>query len=282
MGILLGLLTALAYGGGDYVAGLAARHAPALSVVLYSKLLGAAMLATLAWVTGAPPAAGSVGWSIVAGLSLGLGSFLYFRALAGGDMGVVATVVATWTAVVPFGIGLALLGERPSMATQLGAFIVIVSIALVTGGVKRKPVTVTGHVMGTVARATPGGLVLGGFFVFLDLADASRTPLWSATWVLLAAAATVALVLPFTAGRRPRGGRTWALVAATGVCQAVATSAFAVALGHGLLSVVAVAAALSPAPTAMLAWWLSGERLARLQVLGLALALAGIATMSLG
>lgn len=281
MGILLALLTAFAYGGGDYVAGLAARHAPALAVVLYAKLIGAVVLGAIALAVGAPPASGSVAWSLVAGLSLGLGSFLYFRALAGGDMGVVATVVATWTAVVPFAAGISLLGERPSPVALLGAITIIAAIAMITGGA-RMPGRGNGHALRAVVRATPGGVVLGGFFVFLDLADAARTPLWSATWVLVAAAATVALALPFLNGHRPRGRLAWTLIALTGLCQAVATTAFALALGYGLLSVVAVAAALSPAPTALLAWLMSGERLSPLQWLGLVVALAGIAVMALG
>jgi len=85
--------------------------------------------------------------------------------------------------------------------------------------------------------------------------------------------------------RRPtlRLGRRWLVaVAAVGLCDVAANALFALASTEGLLSLVSVLGSLYPVTTVLLAYALLHERLTRVQVAGIATALAGVAALSAG
>ena len=62
-----------------------------------------------------------------------------------------------------------------------------------------------------------------------------------------------------------------------GLLDMVANVSYLLAVRHGLLSLVAVLTSLYPATTVMLAMSLLGERIVRIQRVGLALALVSVA-----
>ena len=124
-------------------------------------------------------------------------------------------------------------------------------------------------------------LGFGGFFVGMDAAVDSSEPFWA----LLAARASAA---PLLAGRRSSPcGRGWTARAAAvpalaliGLLDVGANACFALGTDTGLLSVVAVLASLYPVTTVVLARGVLGERLAAVQAVGVALALAGVALIA--
>jgi len=67
-----------------------------------------------------------------------------------------------------------------------------------------------------------------------------------------------------------------------GCFDVLANSLFALATNHGLLSLVAVAGSLYSAVTVLLARFVLGERLAPIQLAGLASALVGVALIAAG
>jgi drug/metabolite transporter (DMT)-like permease len=67
-----------------------------------------------------------------------------------------------------------------------------------------------------------------------------------------------------------------------GLFDVGANGTFAVASQSDLVSVTAVLASLYPVVTALLAWRIHGERLARLQVVGVVTALAGVVLLAGG
>lgn len=77
-------------------------------------------------------------------------------------------------------------------------------------------------------------------------------------------------------------GSTLVLLSLAGLLQAAATLAFVVAVRMGLLSIIAVAGALSPAPTALMARLFQAERMSRVQLAGFFFALVGILLIVLG
>jgi drug/metabolite transporter (DMT)-like permease len=96
--------------------------------------------------------------------------------------------------------------------------------------------------------------------------------------LLACTAATVAaLGLPWRVPRRDIGP-----VALPGLLLVVGTIAYGVATTKGLVSVVSVLATLSPVVTVGLAVLVLGERLARRQQLGVAVALAGVVLLAAG
>jgi drug/metabolite transporter (DMT)-like permease len=91
----------------------------------------------------------------------------------------------------------------------------------------------------------------------------------------------VLLALRRLAGGRPARADL-PLLAVVGVFDVAANGTFALATQSGLVSVSAVLASLYPVVTAVLAWRLHGERLTRLQVGGVALAMAGVVLLAAG
>lgn len=274
MALALGLLTALGFGVGDFLAGLAARRVPARVVTVGAKAVGAAVL-LLAY-----PLAGGGGldgpWAPAAGVALGLGSLVYYRALAAGRMGLVAAVTGVVSALVPFGAGL-LLGERPALPALAGVALVTAALALATA--RPAPVSVRRAGRGAGLAAAVAGALFGLFFVLLDRGQGGDAVLSAAAAM---ATAGLLLLVPVRASRpRPRvTPAALGAIAGVGCGSAVATLAFVLAVREGLLALAGVAAALSPLPTAACARVFLGERLTRRQAAGFALALVGLALMA--
>jgi drug/metabolite transporter (DMT)-like permease len=131
-----------------------------------------------------------------------------------------------------------------------------------------------------VAFAALAAVALGAFTYFLGL-GAREGDAWSA--LVGARIASLLLLLALTLGRRalPVVPRRWLLpVAAIGICDVAANLLFALASGHGLLALVSVLGSLFPVMTVVLAYAILHERLTRVQLAGIALALAGVAALS--
>jgi drug/metabolite transporter (DMT)-like permease len=98
-------------------------------------------------------------------------------------------------------------------------------------------------------------------------------------------AVAVPLVLVALAASRPRfqaSPRSFGLLIGVGVGDTVATLLYSTATTRGLLSVVVVLASLYPIVMVVLARVLLAERVARAQLAGVAVALAGVALISAG
>ncbi len=292
MALVLGLLTALSYGIGDFLAGMVGRRMAPLAVALYSQLVGAAFMLVAALLFGGLPSITMLLWGAAAGAAMGFGFVVYFQALTLGRMGIVAAVTGVWGAAVPFVFGLAL-GERPSVWAMAGVALVAVAIAVVSAG---SPAAIPSHSLpppgdvprprrrqllgGGLTQATIAGVVFGLFFVFLDQADGG-SPLWPATAAVVASIVVVAGLVPIFRPVLRLGMRDLTVMTAVGACQALGTLLFIIAVREGLLSIVAVAAALSPVPTALCARAFMGERLTRWQFAGFTAAIAGVALIAL-
>jgi drug/metabolite transporter (DMT)-like permease len=241
-----------------------------VGVVAISSVTGVVLLAAIVWFVPSDPTVDDVAWGAVGGLAGGIGVMLFYRALATGVMSVVAPVTAVTGAVVPVVTGF-LLGERPGTLAILGIAIAIAAVALLAReapGDREEPSVGARQAF---VLAVGAGLGFGGFFVLLDRTgdDAGLWPLVasrSATFLLMAVIALVtstALV--------PRHAAIAATLA-TGVLDMSANVLFLLANREGLLAVVAVITSLYPASTIALAHVVLGERLARHQLVGLALA----------
>jgi drug/metabolite transporter (DMT)-like permease len=133
----------------------------------------------------------------------------------------------------------------------------------------------------SVVLAIVAGLSFGIFFTGLDAAAADR-PGWAILTVRVGAVATVLAALLATPTRFDGVGAVWPVLIVIGVFDALANALFAIASTKGVLPVVAVGSSMYPAFTVALAHAVLGERLARLQWLGVILALAGVAMIAAG
>ncbi|WP_017925442.1 DMT family transporter [Thioalkalivibrio sp. HL-Eb18] len=287
MAFFLGLLTALGFGAGDFLGGLASRRIPALVVACYSQFLATGALLLIAIPMAGLPGPQALIWGGASGLALALGLLAYYHGLAEGSMGLVAAITGVISALVPLGVGLAL-GERPGMLALVGIGAIVVAIGMISGGARKaSPRRLDRPVRGLMALARGAhpikglldaviaGVCFGLVFVFLDQAEAG-SPLWPVVATSAVGALTLALVMLVLRPERGMSRSTFVLLALAGLFQAAATLAFVVAVRMGLLSIIAVAGALSPAPTALMARLFQAERMSRVQLAGFAFALAGI------
>lgn len=293
MAALLGLAAAAGYGAADFLGGLLSRRAGVLPVVLWSQVASFLTLLGAAAVLGpGRPSAVALGWGGAAGAAAAAGLMIYFRGLARARMGVVASLTAVVTALLPVLVGM-VLGERPSAVALAGVALAIGAVALVSlsSSLAATPGTVApradvGRVRGAatapgVLEALMAGAAFALFFVCLD-----RTGDGSALWPLLAATGATLVVLggALTARRRSwrPAGAPWPGLVAAGLLGTGASLAFLLAVRQGLLSLVSVLASLSPAMTVALARVVLGERLSGAQLSGLGAAVAGVALIAAG
>ena len=131
--VVFGLASALCWGAGDFSGGLATKRAPVFGVLAIGQAGGLLLLIVLALVWGEPlPSATDLGWGLAAGLAGAVGLASLYRALAIGQMGMVAPVSAVLTAALPALFGA--LTEGLPGALKLGGFgLALLSIWLVAG-----------------------------------------------------------------------------------------------------------------------------------------------------
>ena len=267
------------YGAADFLGGLAARRANTLAVVVVSQLSGLVVLAVVVvLLPHASPTMRDLAWGAVAGIAIGAGIGLLYRALAIGRMAVVAPTTAVCAVAIPL-IGAIALGERPGPRILAGIALAIVAIVLVSQARERiahgERAASAGAGLGLALLA---GVGIGLFFLALAQA-ASTAGLWP---LLICRLATVVLVgvSALAVGRSLRMATPIAAIAmACGVIDALANALYLIATYHGPLSVVVTLASLYPASTVILALVVLGERLGALQVTGIGCALVAMLLM---
>jgi drug/metabolite transporter (DMT)-like permease len=191
-------------------------------------------------------------------------------------MSIVAPISATG-AVVPVVVGIAG-GERPA-ALQLGGIAAAVVGVVLASREEDAGARSPGRTSVLLALVAAAGF--GSFFV--GLRPSARVNL---AWALVASrGASVALLMIAAAMRRPaavREPRALLALAVVGLLDLSANGLYALATRHGLLSVVAVGASLYPLATVALARVLLGERVRRVQEVGIAAALTGVVLIAAG
>jgi drug/metabolite transporter (DMT)-like permease len=208
-----------------------------------------------------------------------VGLAAFYRGLAIGTMSIVAPIAATG-ASVPVLVGLAS-GDRPSAAVLAGIAVAIVGVVLAAR--EQAP---EGSVAAAVARrsvllALGAALGFGAFFVGLD-ASADAGVLWALLAARIASFSLIAAVALAARPRVPADPRTLALLAGIGLFDLAANACFALATTEGLLSVTSVLASLYPLMTVLLARLVLGERVRRIQEVGIAAAVVGVVLIASG
>lgn len=276
--VALGLAASLVWGTADFLGGLSARRRALWAVVVVAQA-GGLVLAGAVWLAaaGSTPSTTALLAAAGGGAAGAVAIAAFYRALAVGTMGVVAPVAATGV-LVPVLVGIAQ-GDRPSAAQGVGAAVATLGVVLAA---RERGAPVAGSRL-AIALAAVAALGFGLLFVGLERAG-DEDPFWA---ILVARATAVVVVGAAALAVRarlelPREAPALALLALVGVLDTGANVLFVLAADHGLLSVVAVLGSLYPAVTVVLARGLLGERLARAQLAGVVLTLAGVAGIAAG
>jgi drug/metabolite transporter (DMT)-like permease len=275
--VLFALAASACWGCGDFLGGLRARRLPVLTVLITAAPAGLIAIAIVVAVRADPAPTGLFWlWASLSGIGGAIGIAGLYKALAVGRMGVVAPITAT-APLIPVVAGLAR-GERPSTLQYVGIAVAFLGILIAAREVEKSAI------QRRVAAGVGYALVafVGFGFTQLTLDEASNDdPYWATFGLrLVFTAVLVAAVAVLRPGRAPR-----ALVPSLvllGLLDIAGTLFFAVATSRGLLSVVAVLGSLYPVVVIALARVVLHERLARVQLVGAAIALAGAALISAG
>ncbi|BBO69526.1 hypothetical protein DSCA_34560 [Desulfosarcina alkanivorans] len=275
LAITCGLCSAVAWGAGDFAGGFASRRGNALTVVLFSQLIGGILLFCLAtaFARSLPPAGHLVSGGL-AGIFGVLGLTGLYSGLARGRMGLVAPLSAVVTAVVPMTFSFFVEG-LPGGFRLTGFAVAMAAVWFLSspGGKSR-------IAPGELRLSLLAGLGFGLFFIFMDHAS-SQAVLWPLVAARAAAIVVMAVLLAVTRqlAAPPRGQFTF--IALAGILDTAGNAAFGMAAHLGRLDIAAILASLYPASTVLLAWLVFRERLGRRQWFGVATAAVALVLIAL-
>ena len=279
---LLGLLGAIVYGASDFLGGLAARQISAVKVTAINAVAGLALLMLGSFFIPSQ-------WSItvlVTGLLGGLAGsaclVLLYACLAIGPMSILAPIIALISAAIPIAVGF-FRGERLSAAGNIGLLVgavAIVLICLVPGEGRVRPS------VRAVLMACGSGISVGLYLIIIDLSPSNSggAPLlitFAVTGLVMGALMLLQRLTRRGAAPARATRQTVTFAILCGLTDAIAASLFLIALRVGDLSVVSVLNALAPAGTIVLAALFLKERIAKVQWVGLAVALVAAALLAL-
>jgi drug/metabolite transporter (DMT)-like permease len=280
--VALGLGSAVAWGLADFLGGLKNRELSIWTVGLASQLAALLICLPLLVVSGPVPEDRVLAYGVAAGVANAVGLLTFYRALALGRMSTVAPIVGM-SALLPVVVGL-LSGERPSLLQSAGITIGIGGIVLASREFDDRPSdgpALRWIILLAIVAATAVGANLIAIEKAVALSDDT-----SVLWPIGVARAT-AVVLIFGGAvatgslRRPKARHLLALFA-LGALDLTANVLYAHATQETLLSVAAVLGSLHPVVTILLARALLDERLRSVQVMGVALAIAGVCLIAGG
>ncbi|WP_406150897.1 EamA family transporter [Streptomyces sp. NBC_01012] len=288
MTALFALATSLLWGLADFGGGLLTRRTPALTVVVVSQCIAAAVLGIVVLATGGWSEAGGRLWFAVAAGAVGPVAMLsFYKALALGPMGVVSPL-GSLGVTVPVGVGL-LVGERPGLLQFAGIAVAVAGIVLAGGPQLRGAPVQRQAIMLTLLAAFGFGAVMA----LISEASTTVTGLFLALFVQrvtnIAVGGTALYVSVRRGGRAlPEEGGAGVVRAAlpalafVGLADVAANGTYSIAAQHGPVTVAAVLASLYPVVTALAARGVLGERLRGVQAAGAGLALLGTLLLATG
>jgi drug/metabolite transporter (DMT)-like permease len=268
VGIVYGLLTSLSIGAADFFGRRVANaRGPVVTGVSMQFVAIFASIVSLAIV----PSSFSVGAlaiGAVSGFGLGVGLWGYFGGLQRSSSAVVAPLVATLSAVVPYLYAI-VRGSTPAPLAVGGAAVAIVGLVLITLGGGRVAHLRSGLLWGLVS-----GLGYGiGLSVVIEASDASGS--WPAVGQRLAACSLMlAAAARLRVDPRPPAGLRLVALAA-GSVAGLSTIFYLLGVEVDATSTV-VTASLFPAVSVIVGRVVYADDVGRRQVVGLIVVLAGV------
>jgi drug/metabolite transporter (DMT)-like permease len=279
--IVLGFATALVYGFADFFGAIASKKLAPVLVTCLAGFTGLVFLLALTPALGASANPAAIIWGIWAGVWSAFAMSCLYASLAIGPISILSPLGALVSAIVPAIVGLSL-GDSFSSLGWVALALILVAVVLVgfvPGQDVRLPSTKG------LLLALGAGVGIGAVLICLDAAPADSG--LTSVILLRAVSATllgVFLVIAIRLGKvpKPKGipkNYWWALIAA-GILDSSANVFFLLASRVGTLTVVSVLTALYPLGTIVLARVFLKEKIARVQTIGVLLALAASAVLA--
>jgi drug/metabolite transporter (DMT)-like permease len=278
----------------DIASALASRRLGSLKVTAGIQVVSAILLVALAVGRGAALPADPVALAAAALLGIvGAGAYLsYFTGLRIGPISLVSGVVAAYGGLVVV-LAVLIRGETLTPVQIAGAALATVGVVLTAvafdGGIRATRFSGPGVVFAVVALILFAVMTVGlaeaiersGWLEVLVVSRIVNALVSVGAVVVLSALAIprlAAIVQVDTVGRRPR---SWAIVVVAGVLDVAGLIVFAVGLEQAETWLVGLVSSFGPAFTILIAVLLLGERLRRVQWIGLAGVALGMVLIAL-
>lgn len=277
MTVLLGLLAALSVGTSDFLGGLASRRADPVVVTAVSSLVGLllAFVASLAVVGEARLA--DLAWGALGGVVLAGGLVALYAGYARARVSIAAPVAGVGAAALPVIVASLFGDDTLSPTATAGVLLGLLAIGLVSMARSEQRGSVGSSVLYGLGGAVGVGMLL------VCLANTSED---SGLWPIVAARGSGFVVLSVVIAARRLALSTsrgvWLHVIGIAALVTAGNALFLTAARLGSTAVAAVLASLFPAATVFWAWLVFRERLRRVQLLGLGIALAAVALIVSG
>lgn len=304
LSVILGLSGAVVYGISDFFGGLGARYLGAIKITWFSEMAGLLTAVFAFLIFGGNWATQATGQTLMwGGLSGFAGTFailFLYASLAIGPMSILSPLGALVSAIVPVAWEF-LSGNTLSPLAYIAMAVALVAVALVGFVPEKGAVKVTAR---GLLFATFAGLGIGLYLICMNQTspESGFAPFVANRFVALSIMTVVVVITTIIALVRKRGMLTggnpradmvvgekgainWKrglqLAVLCGIFDTTGNVIILTGLHIGNMSVMAVLAALYPAGTILLATILLKERIARVQMIGLALAIVAAAMLSL-
>jgi len=279
MATLLALLSSILWGGADFLGGKLSKRYQAIAVTAVSQAIGLAIgilivLISSSWFRP------TLSWDnyflsgVIAGLLGFIGLVAFYTGLATGRMGVVAPISAL-SVTIPLTIAF-INGEKPNTGQLIGMGIALTGAFFASG-----PEIKGGLAIKPIVFAVIAAFGFGGAVTFIAKGSESSAIMTMTTMRF----ATFMVALLLFARYRTIGGFTkkdLPVLILLGAADFIANLLLGVATTKGLVSLAVVLGSLFPIVTALMAFKLLHERLHKVQYIGIALAIMGVAVISAG
>lgn len=293
--VFFGFTGSLIFGGGDFFGGLASKRISSFLATGIAALTGIVLLALFSLGIGGSISPEAVIWGMLSGLFGSLAILLLYAALAIGPMSILSPLGALVSAVIPVAWALFITNETllwfGYIALGIGA-LAIVLIAFTPEKDAIKP-TAKGLTLSIVS-----GVLIGLFLIALDNApgDAGLYPLifnrvvnvsimfslLGAIWLVRKMQKVSSLYASkSTQDRLANLKKGIQLAVVCGVLDATGNALLLLGIQTGNLSVMSVLTAMYPAGTIILAALVLREKITKLQLVGMVLALTAAALLAL-
>lgn len=278
MASLLALFSSLLWGSADYHAGNLSKKFPAIAVLAVNQAFGFIagfflVIFSGAWHVNAFGDGGYLIPGIIAGIAGYAGLISLYAGLSTGRMGVVSPI-SSLSALLPLGYAINFKGDQLSAILWFGVIIAILGGFLASG-----PEISQGLPLKPVLLALSAAFFFGSALICMAIGSQSSALMTMTTM----RATTLVFSLGLFIRYRNVGGLGKAqlpILIFIGVADFAANLLLGVATTKGLLSLAMVLGSLYPIATVILAFKFLHERLHRVQYVGIACAVAGVAVIS--
>ena len=289
MGVLLGLVTALSWGGADFVARFSTHRIGTLRTMFYMQFTGFLLLTIfMRWLGGWGHLADGSGWQpwawgFLAGILNACATLSLYRSFEIGKMAVVAPLSASYPALTLILSWLA--GDHLSAARSVGVVLILFGVVVVAGGErvpgKNSAQPANTHTRG-IGLAIAAAVGFGFLFWLLGIRIVPRVGAVQAVWMirLTSSVLTALVILPAEQPMHlPRGSVRW-MALGMGTFDTLAFVLSNRGMQMEQVAVISVLGSLYGAVTVGLAAIFLREHISRWQWAGIATIFGGIFLIS--